>query len=156
LLLEMTLDAVLLERRGVELVRHVREHFEQTHLQTILRFPRAPAHDDRISLLLHDRRRCHPVQRLIAASVLVDEQGSCVPDHEQPGRPRRNGREAAGIDGLAAGDDKTHGPRTVLSLSDRPRPCQVNGQLSTKRSSRQSLQCIRWSFGYSYSIAPTS
>ncbi len=88
--LEIALDAVLLERGGLaHLVLDVGEHLEQPDLEPVLAPTGALAHDDHVARVLDDGRRCHPVQRLVAAGVGVDQHRSVRLDHQQA----RGGRQ---------------------------------------------------------------
>jgi hypothetical protein len=51
----------------------------------------------------------------------MDEEGAVGLEHQKPHRLRETGREATRVENLAAGDEQAHGPRTVLSVSDRIR-----------------------------------
>jgi hypothetical protein len=95
------------------------KHLEQAHLEPVLGLAGALADEDDTVALLHDRGRSHPVQRLVAAGVVVHEEGAVVLEHEQARRLRQDGRQPAGVGDLAAGDEEAHGERTVLSDSDR-------------------------------------
>ena len=66
------------------------------------------AHDDPVGLLLDDRRRRHPVLRLVAAGVGVDQHRAVRLDHQQPQRLGQPRGQAAGVADLAAGDDQAH------------------------------------------------
>ena len=121
-LLEVALDAVLLEP-GVlaELVLELGQDLGEPDLEPVLAAARPLPHDDRpVALLDHGRRR-HPVQRLVPAAVRVDEDGAVRLEDEQPDRLRQVGVQAAGVRDLAAGDDETHGPRTVAPTADERR-----------------------------------
>src|SRR5439155_23567001 len=102
------------------------------------RFAGALAHDDAIFLLLDDRRRCHPVKWTKSARIVMYEEGAIGFEHQQPHGFRKAGGEAAGVEDFAAGDEKTHGSRTVLSVSDMPRdtslghvPTDLSGPITT-------------------------
>ena len=82
-LLQMRLDAILLQRRGLpHVVRDVGDDLADRDVETVLGRPRALAHDhvgeDPVVALLEldDRRRGHPVLRLIAAGVGVDHHAA--------------------------------------------------------------------------------
>ena len=96
-------------------------HLEHADLELVLRLAGALAHDEareRIALGLDHRRRRHPIQGLEAPGVVVDEHRAVGLEHDEPHGLRQNGGQAAGVDDLAAGDEQTHGRRTVPSLSD--------------------------------------
>ena len=76
-----------------------------------------------VSPLLDDRRRRgHPVQRLVAAGVGVDEHGAVGLEHDQPQRLRQVGGQTAGVVDGAAGDDQAHTPPSVRDRPDTRRP----------------------------------
>ena len=129
-LLEVGLDAVLLERRGLaHVVLDVREHLGDADVEPVLAGARALAHDDPIGLLLDHRRRRHPVARLEAAVVGVDHHRPVALDHDQPQRLGQDGGEAARVPDLAAGDDEAHdGLRSLRPSADiKKAPTSVRG-----------------------------
>ena len=69
----------------------------------------------------HGRRR-HPVQRLVAAGVRVDEHGAVVLQHHEPRGLGEEGGQAAAVGHLTAGNDEAHGPadRSVRFGQVRP------------------------------------
>jgi len=75
-------------------------------------------HEEPLALVGDERRRGHPVERLVAAGVVVDEHGTVRFQNQEAHGFREDGRDAAGVDDLAAGDDETH-RRNLLSRSDR-------------------------------------
>ena len=89
-----------------------------------------------------DRRRRHPVQRLVAAGVAVHEHPPVGLEHEQPHRLRQPGAQAAGVLDGAAGDDQAHG-RENLPLrpaASRPRrKVTADGQYHRRHASRRGL-----------------
>ena len=116
--LQVALDAVLLERRRLaHVVRHVAQHLEQSDFEPVFIRARAFPDDQRVSVLLDRGRRGHPVQRLVAAGVGVDEDRAVGLEHEQARRLGKNGGEPPGVPHLAAGNDQTHAG-TVLAVSD--------------------------------------
>ena len=95
-LLQVALDAVLLEPgRLAHLVLDVREHLEQPDLEPVLAASGALADDEHVAAVLEHRRRRHPVERLVAAGVGVDEHRAVGLHHQQP-RRLRAGRRSAG------------------------------------------------------------
>ena len=114
-LLQVMLDAVLPERRRLShLVGDVAQHLVDEDLEPVLGLARALADDEaleRIAFLLDHRRRRHPVERLVAARVRMDEDRAVGLEHEQPVGLGQDGRQAAGVEHLAAGDDQAHGRR---------------------------------------------
>src|SRR5437763_8608237 len=114
-LLDVALDAVLLERGRVggwtHVMRDVREDLEHADVEPVLRRARSLAHHDpleRIALLLHDRRRRHPVLGLVPARVGVDHHRAVRLDHDQPQCLWQQRVEAARVTDLATGDDEAH------------------------------------------------
>src|SRR3954470_9101224 len=93
--LEMGLDPVLLEARVVvHGVLGVRDHLGDADLEPVVALELA--HHHQAGLLLDHRRRRHPVERLVAAAVGVDEHGTVGLDHQQPQRLGQPGGQAAG------------------------------------------------------------
>ena len=82
------------------------------------------AHDDRVAVLDHRGRRRHPVQRLVAAGVGVDEDRAVRLEHDQPQRLGQVGGQAAGVLDGAAGDDQTHRSGHPRPGSGRPEGCR--------------------------------
>ena len=110
--LQIALDAVLLETGGlVHLVARIAEDLDDPDLEPVLRLAGSLAYDDRALVFLDHRRRSHPVQRLVAARVGVDEDRAVSLEEEQPGGLRQDGCEPPRVDDLAAGDDDSHGAR---------------------------------------------
>jgi hypothetical protein len=65
-LLQVALDAVLLQRRRLpHVVLDVTEHREQADLELVVAL--RLRHDEPVALVGHERRRRHPVERLVAA-----------------------------------------------------------------------------------------
>jgi hypothetical protein len=115
----MPLDAVLLQPRVLpELVLELGEELRDPDLEPVLRAPGALAHHDHVVPLLDHGWRRHPVQRLVAAAVGVDEHGAVRLEDEQANRLRQVRVQAAGVCDLAAGDDETHGRWTVPASQD--------------------------------------
>ena len=114
-LLQMRLDPVLGERdvlvRRAHIVDDVARHLGELDLEPVLGLARALAHDHlggRALNLLDHRRRRHPVERLVATGVGVDQDRAVGLDHDQPQRLGQQRVEAAGVADLAAGDDQAH------------------------------------------------
>ena len=61
-----------------------------------------------IAVELDHGRGGHPVGRLVAAGVGVDEDRAVGLDHQEADGQGEDGREATGVDDLAAGDDQAH------------------------------------------------
>jgi len=113
----MALDAVLLQRCGLaHVVDDVAEHVDELDLEHVLRLQLA--HDQSLALVLDERRGGHPVQRLVAAGVVVDEDRAVVLQDQQPHGLGQNGVQATRVPDLTAGNEQAH-RITVLSLSDR-------------------------------------
>ena len=92
--------------------------------------PGALAHDDalqRFALVLDHGRRRHPVLRLEATGVGVDEKRPVRLDHQQPHRLGQDGVQPPGIDDLAAGDDQAHGVN-VPSAADMSQRSRESGR----------------------------
>ena len=106
--LEIALYPVLLERRRVELVGDVAEHLDQTDFEAILALAGALAYDQQAGLLFDHRRRRHPVQRPVAAGVVMHEEGAVGLEHQQANSLRKPGGQATGVVNLAAGDEQAH------------------------------------------------
>ena len=116
--LQVALDAVLLERRGLaHLVLDVGEHFVQADLEAILAAAGALADDEHAVAFLDHGRRRHPVERPVAAGVGVHEHRAVGLDHHQARRLRQVRGQAAGVGDLAAGDKQAH-CANLLSFSD--------------------------------------
>ena len=64
------------------------------------------------------RRRSHPVQRLVATRVVVDEHGAVGLEARAAAPPPAARRSGGRCSDLATSDEQTHGARTVLALSD--------------------------------------
>ena len=93
LLLEVPLDAVLLERCGLaHVVRDVAQHLVQPDLEPVLRLARPLADDDALAVLLDHGRRRHPVQGLVAPGVCVDEHAAVRLEHQQAASTRAGRR----------------------------------------------------------------
>jgi hypothetical protein len=99
-------------------VRDIAQHLREANLQSLLGAPVQLAHDEHSVRLLHRGRRRHPVERLVAAGIRVDEHRAVRFQEDQARGLREEGRQAARVADLAAGDDETHGRVTVLSISD--------------------------------------
>jgi hypothetical protein len=84
-------------------MRGVRDHLGQADVEPVLGADLAD--DDAFWRLLDNRRRRHPVLRLVAAGVGVDHHGAVRLEHEEAQGLREDGGEAAGVADLAAGDD---------------------------------------------------
>src|SRR5262249_40739665 len=67
-----------------------------------------------VALVRDERRRGHPVERLVAAGVIVDEHRAVALQDEQPHGLREDGRDPAGAVDLAAGDDETHAAQPTV------------------------------------------
>jgi len=92
LLLQVALDAVLLERRRLpHVVRDVAQELGHSDLELVFRLAGAFAHDDAISTLVHDGRRCHPVERFVTAGVVVDQDRTVSFKHQEPNGLRQLG-----------------------------------------------------------------
>src|SRR5215207_7906588 len=123
--LEVAFDAVLLEPcRLPHVVPLVAQDLDEADLEPVPGAAGTLAHDEQVARLLDDGRRRHPVQRLVAARVRMDEHRSVVLHDQQPRGLGQVGREPAGVGDLAAGDDQTHRRRTVMAASDRSRTCR--------------------------------
>ena len=48
----------------------------------------------------------------------MHQEGAVGLEHQEPHGFRKAGGQAPGVGDLAAGDDQTHGRKTVLTLSD--------------------------------------
>src|SRR5262249_31042505 len=137
-LLELAFDTVLFERYGApQLVCRVAEDLKEADLQTVFVPSCALAHDNRTAVLLDRRGRGHPVQRLVAAGVGVDEDRPVRFQHHEPGRLRQERIQAAAVADLAAGDDQAHGGgpyrplRTCLVRALEWRPAPSSRGIST-------------------------
>ena len=121
LLLQIALDAVLGERGGLpHVVVGVAQDLDDADVEAILGLARPLPHDDplqRLALVLDHGRRGHPVLRLEAACVCVDEERAVRLQHQQPHRLGQDGVETAGVGDLTAGDDQAH-PGTVSCKED--------------------------------------
>ncbi len=110
--LQIALDAVLLQRRRLaHVVPDVAEDLREPDLEHVLRL-RLPD-DEHVAELLGDRRPRHPVQRLVAARVVVDEHGPVGLQDQQPHRLGQDSRQATGVADLAAGDEQAHDPHPI-------------------------------------------
>ena len=109
--LQLRLDALLLKLAAVaELVADVAENLADDDFETLLAPQLTDDHElERVAVLLDDRRRRHPVQRLVAARVRVDHDRAVRLEHEEPQRVRQGRAEPAAVPNLAAGDDEAHG-----------------------------------------------
>lgn len=81
-----------------------------------------PLGGDASSVPLRSENRPDPVQRSEAAGIVMYEERPVGFEHQKTDGLREAGGQAAGVKHLTAGDDETHGPRTVLSVSDRACP----------------------------------
>jgi hypothetical protein len=82
-LLELPLDALLLERGGLaHVVGHVREDLGDANLEPVV--AARLAHDHRPGLLLEDRGGGHPVGGLVAARIGVHHHRAVRLDHHEP------------------------------------------------------------------------
>src|SRR5699024_2812357 len=120
--LEVGLDAVLLQARvDPEIVGGVLEHLDQAHPQPVTGLV---VHDvplfDPLALGVLARllvaaarggqraRRGHPVQRLVAAAVGMDQHAAVGLDDQQPRGEREMGGESTGVVDGATSNDETH------------------------------------------------
>jgi len=115
--LEVALDSVLLQRgRLAHVVCHVAQHLGEPDLEHVLGLQLA--HDEPVALVLDERRRRHPVQRLEASGVVMHEHGAVGLEDEQPDGLGEDGVQPSRVANLAAGDEQAH-TRNLLALSDR-------------------------------------
>src|SRR4051794_19376710 len=106
-LLQVALDAVLLPRgRLAHVVLHVAQHLEQPDLEGVVAL--RLGHNEPVTLVGEEGRSGHPVERLVAAGVVVHEHGAVGLEDEEPDRLRQHGREPAGVGHFAAGHDEAH------------------------------------------------
>jgi hypothetical protein len=98
-------------------VRDIREDFDELYLQPVLATAGALAHDERVTAVLEDGWRRHPVQGLVATGIRVHEHRAVVLQHQQARRLGQKGVQAAGVGDLAAGNDQAHAAN-LPSLSD--------------------------------------
>src|SRR5579862_7917853 len=84
------------------------ERLLEIALEAVLAPPGALADDEHAVRFLDDRRRRHPVQRLVAAGVRVDEHRAVGLEHQEPRRLRQVRGQPTGVRDLAARDDQAH------------------------------------------------
>src|SRR6266566_8839428 len=90
LFLKIALDAVLLQRRRLaHVVRDVAQHLGEPDLEHVLGLQLA--HDEPLAFVLDERRRRHPVQRLVSAGIVMDEDRAVGLEDEKPHRLRKDG-----------------------------------------------------------------
>ena len=106
-------------RRLAHVVRDVAQHLVEPDLEPVLRLSRRLRTTSASPLLDHGRRR-HPVQRLVAAGVGVDEHGAVGLEDQQARRLGQEGRQTARVADFAAGDEQAHEPRPYCPFRTGP------------------------------------
>ena len=135
LLLQVPLHPVLLQRgRLAHVVHDVAQHLDEPDLEHVVRLQLA--NDEPVALVLDEGRRRHPVERLVAAGVVVDEHGAVRLQDQQPHRLRQHGVETARVADLAAGDEQAHAGN-LLSLPDMARGLTPGLGSSSRRPCRR-------------------
>jgi hypothetical protein len=87
-------------------VRDIAQHLDEADLELVFRLRLRD--DEPVALVGDEGGSRHPVEWLEPAGVVVNEDGAVGLEDQEAYRLREDGRETAGVNDLAAGDDETH------------------------------------------------